>query len=98
MGGEVKGMKGLLVGVGALVLVVGCGSLTPFTGGGYKLYTAATNSNTMQFAVIDAHTHAVERNLRIGTPSSDWKHLYSVVSNSLLDADPQTGAAQRTLQ
>jgi DNA-binding beta-propeller fold protein YncE len=98
MGGEVKGMKGLLLGSAALFLVVGCGSLTPFTGGGYKLYAAASNSNSMQLAVIDPLTQAVERNLRIGTPSSDWKHLYSVVSNSLVDADPQTGAAQRTLQ
>src|SRR5258708_10398329 len=98
MGGEVKGMKGPLLGSTALFLVAGCGSLTPFTGGGYKLYTAATNSNSMQLAVIDPLTHAVERNLRIGTPSSDWKHLYSVASNSLVDAEPQTGAAQRTLQ
>jgi hypothetical protein len=36
--------------------------------------------------------------MRIGTPSSDWKHLYSVVSSSLLDTNPETGAAQRTLQ
>lgn len=98
MGGEVKGMKGLLVGLAALFLVVGCGSVTPLAGGGNKLYTASTNSNSMQLAVIDSHSHAVERNLRIGTPSRDWKHLYSVVSSSLLDADPQTGAAQRTLQ
>ena len=90
-------MKGLLVGSAALFLVVGCGSLTPFGGGGNKLYAAAMDQDSMHLTVIDAHTHAVVRNLRIGSPSSDWKHLYSVVSNSLLDADPQTGAAQRTL-
>ena len=97
MGGEVKGMRGLLVGSAALFLAVGCGSLTPISSGGYKLYTAATTSTSMQLAVIDSHSHSVERNLRIGTPSSDWKHLYSVVSSSLLDTNPETGGAQRTL-
>jgi hypothetical protein len=91
-------MKGLLVGTAALFLVVGCGSVTPVVSGGYKLYTAASNSGSMQLAVIDSHSQAVERKLQIGTPSSDWKHLYSVMSNSLIDTNPETGTTVRTLQ
>ena len=98
MGGEVKGMKGLLVASAAMFLVVGCGSVAPLESGGYKLYAAASNSNTMQLAIIDSHSHAIERKLDIGTPSSDWKHLYSVISSSVIDTNPETGTSLRTLQ
>lgn len=93
-----KAMKGLMVGSAALFLVVGCGSVSPVVSGGYKLYTAASSSGSMQLAVIDSHSQAIERKLQIGTPSSDWKHLYSVVSSSLLDTNPETGSTIRTLQ
>ncbi len=91
-------MKSLLVASAAVFLVAGCGSVTPLASGGYKLYAAASNSNSMQLAIIDSRSHAVERQLQIGTPSGDWKHLYSVISNSLIDTNPQTGTTLRTLQ
>jgi DNA-binding beta-propeller fold protein YncE len=97
MEGEVNGMRALLAVSAAVFLVAGCGSLTPIVGGGYKVYAAASNSNSMQVAVIDSHSHAIERKLEIGTPSGDWKHFYSIVSNSLLDTNPETGGTQRTL-
>src|SRR5579859_4386831 len=98
MGGEVKSMKGLLAGLAAMFLVVACGSVTPIGGNGNKLYAAASNGGSMELAVIDSHSHAVERSMKMGTPSSDWKHLYSVRSTSLIDTNPETGTAQRTLQ
>jgi hypothetical protein len=52
----------------------------------------------MQVAVIDSSSHAVERKLQLGTPSGDWKHLYSVISSSLIDTNPENGATLRTLQ
>jgi len=98
MGGEVKGMRALVLMAAAAFVVAGCGSTAPVLAGGYKLYAAATNSTSMQLAVIDSRSHNIERKLQIGAPSSDWKHLYSVVSNSLLDTNPETGATLRTIQ
>jgi hypothetical protein len=98
MGGEVNGMRALLAASTAMFVVAGCGSVTPIVGGGDKVYAAAANSSSMQVAVIDSKSHAIERKLEIGTPSSDWKHFYSIVSNSLLDTNPETGGTQRTLQ
>lgn len=93
-----KSVKGLLAASAALLLVAGCGSATPVGGGGNKLYAAASNGGSMELAVIDSRSHAVDRSMRLGTASSDWKHLYSVRSTSLIDTNPGTGAAQRTLQ
>jgi hypothetical protein len=33
----------------------------------------------------------------MGVPTSDWKHLYSIVSTSLVDTDPRTGATIGTM-
>jgi hypothetical protein len=98
MGGEVKCMKALFPLAAAVILGVGCGSLTPVVSGSYKLYAAAANSSAVQVAVIDSRSHSIERKLEMGTPSNDWNHFYSVISNSLLDTNPNTGSAQRTLQ
>jgi hypothetical protein len=99
MGGEVKVMRALVLMSAAVFLVAGCGSVTPtILGGGNKLYAAASSSDSMQVAVIDSRSHAIERKLPIGAPSSDWKHLYSVTSNSLIDTNPETGSTLRTLQ
>jgi DNA-binding beta-propeller fold protein YncE len=98
MGGEVNGMRALVLMAAAVFMVAGCGSLTPVATGGYKLYAAASMSTLMQVAVIDSNSHAIERKLQLGTPSNDWKHLYSVISSSLIDTNPENGATLRTLQ
>src|ERR1700716_702092 len=98
MGGEVNGMRALVLMAAAVFMVAGCGSLTPIATGGYKLYAAASMSTLMQVAVIDSNSHAIERKLQLGTPSNDWKHLYSVISSSLIDTNPENGATLRTLQ
>lgn len=61
---------------------------------GEKLYEAVSGDS---IAVIDARSHATERRLPLGVASSDWKHLYSIASTSLVDTDPETGANQRNL-
>lgn len=80
------------------VVVAACGRApgTPLTSGNFKLYEAT--SDRSQIAVIDLKTHVIERRMQLGTPSADWKHLYSVVSNTLYDIDPETGASVRTQQ
>ncbi len=65
--------------------------------GAAKLYEAVAASGSPSISVIDARSHAVDRRLPLGAPSSDWNHLYSIVSTSLLDTDPETGSTLRTL-
>jgi hypothetical protein len=77
--------------------MAGCGTLTPVVSGSYKLYAAAANASSLQVAVIDSRSHSIDRKLEIGAPSSDWKHLYSVMSDSLVDVNPEDGAITRTL-
>jgi DNA-binding beta-propeller fold protein YncE len=83
------------------LVVAACGSAEVETkappGGGYKLYTATSTQTSQTVSVIDTHSHAVERSLPLGTPSPDWKHLYSVRGTALVDLDPQTGAVRHTL-
>jgi len=59
-----------------------------------KLYEAVAGQT---ISVIDSRTHATDRRLPLGVPSSDWKHLYSIASASLVDTDPQTGSTLGTL-
>ncbi len=82
----------------ALLLVAACGRApgAPIAGGDYKLYEAV--SGRSQIAVIDSRSHAIDRWLQLGTPSSDWKHLYSVAGTALADIDPQTGSAVHSLK
>jgi hypothetical protein len=97
MGGEVKGMRVLLAALAVVLVGVGCGNVEhgPFVAKGqYKVYEATPE----QIAIIDSRSHAAERKLPLGTPSSDWKHLYSVVSNSLVDTDPETGTTLHTMR
>jgi hypothetical protein len=99
MGGEVKSMRALVLAIGALVLAAACGTIPggQVTAGGYKLYEAASKGDSRQLAVIDSRSHAVERNMPLGTPSADWSHLYSVNGNILVDLDPQTGLVRYQL-
>jgi hypothetical protein len=97
MGGEVKGMRALLVASSVVLLVAACGNVEhgPFVAKGqYKVYEATPQ----QVAVIDSRSHAAERKLPLGTATTDWKHFYSVVSSSLVDTDPETGATLHTMR
>src|SRR5690242_6396570 len=42
-------------------------------------------------AVIDSRSHAADRKLALGTPSADWKHVYTTAGRSLLVTDTATG-------
>src|SRR4029077_7123877 len=99
MGGEVKNMRALLLAIGALVIVVGCGRVPggPAPTGHYKLYEAASTSNSQNVSVIDSRSHSVELSLPLGTPSPSWTHLYTVTGKALVDIDPRTGATLHTL-
>ena len=100
MAGEVNNRRALLLAVCAAVVVAGCGKadLGPGTPtGDYKLYVATSTTNSELVAVIDSRSHSVERSLPLGTPSPDWKHLYSMESTTLVDVDPKTGATRHTL-
>src|SRR2546430_5896967 len=88
-------VSGALICLG--ILVTACGTTQTQAGGGDKLYAAVSTANSQFVQVIDSRSHKVERRLPMGVPSSDWKHLYSIVSTSLVDTDPQTGATLSTL-
>ena len=81
-----------LVGLVCIGLVIAaCG---PTKGGpqgtGDKLYEATAQS----IVVINSRNHSIERHLPLGAPSPDWKHLYSMVGDSLVDTNPLTGVTQ----
>jgi len=85
----------IAVCVGFLIAACGgTGSPTP----GDKLYAAVAMNHGRYLSVIDSHSHKMERRMPLGVPTSDWKHLYSLVDTSIVDTDPQTGATLRTLQ
>jgi DNA-binding beta-propeller fold protein YncE len=102
MEGEVKSMRRLLIAVSVLVLVAGCAAtqtkLGPFSSADYRLYEAASTRSSQLVAVINSRLQTTERRLPWGTPSPDGKHFYALVSNTLQDIDPHTGAVLRTLQ
>jgi len=89
--------------VGALiclgVLMTGCGGTQQILrqSRGDKLYEAVSTHSSQVVSVIDSRSHTADRRLPMGVPTSDWKHLYSVASTSLVDTDPQTGATLNTM-
>ena len=88
-------MRIRLMALMALILVSACGRLTNAApSGSYRLYEAVAQSDAPMVALIDTRPRAAHGQLPIGTPSSDWKHYYTVKSGSLLDIDPETGATQ----
>src|SRR3989442_11383980 len=99
MGGEVNRMRvvGALICLG--VLVTGCGGTQQILRQtrGDKLYEAVSTHSSQVVSVIDSRSHTADRRLPMGVPTSDWKHLYSVASTSLVDTDPQTGATLNTM-
>jgi WD40 repeat protein len=92
-------MRGFWTAVCVLVVVAGCGrapNAPQATGVDYKVYEAASQHSNV--AVIDSRSHASERTLPLGTPSADWKHMYSVGGAMLTDTDPASGATLHTLR
>jgi hypothetical protein len=100
MGSEVKNMRALVLAIGALVIVAGCGRIpgAQVPAGDYKLYEANSSSLSQNVSVIDSRSHRVDLSLPLGTPSPDWTHLYTVGSGALVDLDPQTGASLHRMQ
>jgi hypothetical protein len=92
-------MRGLVVAIGALMIVAGCGRVPggPAPTGHYKLYEAASTTNSQNVSVIDSRSHSVELSLPLGTPSPSWTHLYAITGKALADIDPRTGATLHTL-
>ncbi len=93
-------MRALVLAIGALVIVAGCGRVPggQVSAGDYKLYEAASTSSSQQLSVIDSRSHSIELKMPMGTPSPDWRHLYTVQGNVLLDLDPLTGSELHRVQ
>ena len=92
-------MRGLVLAIGALMIVAGCGRTLggPAPTGHYKLYEAASTSSSQNVSVIDSRSHSVELRLPLGSPSPGWTHLYAITGKTLADIDPLTGATLHTL-
>ena len=87
-------MRKLIALMIVAVVVAACGApRTGPGGGGEKLYEAVGQS----ILVIDSKSHAIERRLPLGVPSTGWQHLYSMLGDSLVDTNPVTGQMQNTL-
>jgi len=91
-------MRGLVFAVGALVVLAACGRVPggQVSSGDYKLYEAASTSNSQQLFVIDSRSHSVELNMPLGAPSPNWSHLYTIHGDTLVDVDPQNGSTLYT--
>lgn len=87
-----RNLIGLLT-IGVLAAACGTSGLSPKVSGD-KLYEAIGQS----IVVIDSRSHATERRLPLGSPSHDWRHLYSMVGDSLVDTDPMTGDTQNAIR
>jgi len=89
-------IKGVVIGL--VLFVVACGGMpSERSGSGDKLYQAMSTGHTQFISVIDSRSHAEERRLPLGVPSTDWRHLYSLDSTVLIDTDPQTGGTRARL-
>src|SRR5689334_15713724 len=65
---------------------------------GEKLYEAVASGKSQMLAVIDSRSHTADRNLTLGVPSADWKHVYTTAGMSLIDTDSATGDTVNTMQ
>jgi DNA-binding beta-propeller fold protein YncE len=92
-------MRRLLLAVCGLVLLAGCGRVTPvpLASGDFRLYEAASTSSSQLVAVINSRSQTAESRLPLGALSPDGTHLYSVSSHTLQDIDPHSGEVVRTL-
>jgi hypothetical protein len=100
MAGEVKSMRIIVAVLCGSIFVAACGSPIGGRGqaaGDYKLYEAGATASSQFVSIVDSHSHSTERRLPLGTPSGDWRHLYSIRGLELVDTDPTTGATLRTI-
>lgn len=89
-------MRSLIGFLTAGILIAACGpSLQNSSISGDKLYEATIHQSIV---VIDSKSHSIERRLPLGSPSGDWKHLYSMVGDSIVDTNPGTGDTQNSLR
>ena len=81
------------------VFIAGCAAAEtgPSTSGD-KLYQAMSTQHSQFVSVIDSRSHKSVRQMPLGVPSPDWKHLYSFDTTSVVDTDPATGQTQAALQ
>ncbi len=93
-------MKASQALIGLVLVVVGCGAnpQAPHQAAGDKLYEAVPGDRQPMLAVIDTESRIRDRELRLGTPSADWKHVYTIVATSLVDSSSLTGELINTLQ
>jgi hypothetical protein len=91
-------MRRLLGAAVAAMLVAACGSAIapPVSGGGFKLYEAASTRDSQLVAVVDTRSHSVDRTLPWGILAGT--HLYSVTTDTLTDIDTRTGSISRKLR
>src|SRR5690349_571192 len=75
------------------VFVTACAATqqAPRPRAGEQLYVAVAAGKLPMLAVIDSRSHAADRKLALGTPSADWKHVYTTAGKSLLVTDTATG-------
>jgi hypothetical protein len=93
-------MKALWASICLLVFVTACAAAeqAPRPSSADKLYEALSAGRTPVLAVIDSRSRTTDRRLALGAPSSDWRHLYSIAADSLVDTNPDTGAVQGSMQ
>jgi len=91
-------MKGAFALICLVVLTAGCAAAEQKPSTGDKLYEAVARGSTPELAVIDARSQAADRRLALGVPSADWTHVYSILSTSLVDTDPQTGSIRNSMR
>jgi hypothetical protein len=87
-------------------ILAACGRATSThpAAGGYRIFLEGGFSNSAETVkVLDSGTGAIERELPLGTPSSDWSRYYTVTqlsgSTRLMALDPSSGrtVAQTTV-
>jgi len=91
-------MKGALALICLVVFTAGCAAAEQKPSAGDKLYEAVARGSAPELAVIDARSQAADRRLALGVPSADWTHVYSILSTSLVDTDPQTGSIRNSMR
>ena len=88
-------MRNLFAVICLGVIVAACGPASEVPkSSGEKVYEATANA----ILVLDSKDHVVSRSLPLGAPSPDWRHLYSILGDSLIDTNPLTAVTQNTLR